>query len=537
MNKTIIWELIKINILYSNPQLLASVKKKQNKKKNPRFSAYKSILWQQLFMMVIFAFIYTVFFLGIDYSKSVGFFSLQLSIFAIMSTVYGFTGFFSVFYDSKDTKLYLALPLQSQEVFIAKILSAQGMVLPFLMPCLALLGITYFQIGGASALLWVVPAFFILWLLVNVVNLVLMHFIGEVLRKSTRKTMISTILMAGSSLIALGSMMFLQSKQVVSLQSDGFVEFPTIPVFVGFHYLVSQTLSLKTALHFLLPLLIIIGLIIFVSKTVMPNYFNQLLAIDTVAGRARQSKPAKLPSNLNKALVKHHLSTLKDSNLLVQTLVQPIIMGIALYPSMSNITRDGGLSQLTPDYFGIALLVGILLGSMFAGATTFIGVAMSLEKENYHFIRTLPISFKQFTIQKFKVIALVQFLLPTLLYFALAIGLLRVHIILAVSFTIGLLISALLVGQIYYWRDQRLLMLNWQNSNQLFGRGSGQWLIAGSIILTMIVGVALVVVSVILASTVGAMYVSSGLMTLILVLATILQVFLYKAYWSKLPAY
>lgn len=103
MKKSIIWELIKINILYSNPQLLASVKKKQYKKKNASFSAYKSILRQQIFMMIMFAFIYTVFFLGVDYSESVGFFSLQLSIFAIMSIVYGFTGFFSVFYDSKDT--------------------------------------------------------------------------------------------------------------------------------------------------------------------------------------------------------------------------------------------------------------------------------------------------------------------------------------------------------------------------------------------------------------------------------------------------
>lgn len=153
MKKSIIWELIKINILYSNPQLLASVKKKQNKKKNASFSAYKSILRQQIFMMIMFAFIYTVFFLGVDYSESVGFFSLQLSIFAIMSIVYGFTGFFSVFYDSKDTKLYLALPLRSQDVFIAKVLSAQGMVLPFLMPCLSLLSITYWQIGGAPALI------------------------------------------------------------------------------------------------------------------------------------------------------------------------------------------------------------------------------------------------------------------------------------------------------------------------------------------------------------------------------------------------
>ncbi len=48
--------------------------------------------------------------MGVDYSQSIGFFSLQLALFTIIAIVYGFTGFFSVFYDSKDTKLYLALP-------------------------------------------------------------------------------------------------------------------------------------------------------------------------------------------------------------------------------------------------------------------------------------------------------------------------------------------------------------------------------------------------------------------------------------------
>ena len=111
----------------------------------------------------------------------------------------------------------------------------------------------------------------------------------------------------------------------------------------------------------------------------------------------------------------------------------------------------------------------------------------------------------------------------------------KVHLLLSIFFTIGLLLSALLVGQIYYWRDQRLLVLNWQNSNQLFGRGSGQWLIAGSILLTMMVGAILVTISIFVANAYNAVYVSAALLTLILVAATLLQVFLHKAYWSKLP--
>ncbi|HEM2547521.1 TPA: permease [Streptococcus suis] len=534
MNKSLIWELVKINILYSNPQLLASVKKKQNKNKDGRFSAYRSILIQQGFLILMMAILYSVFFLGIDYKQSTGFFSLQLALFAILATVYGFTGFFSVFYDSKDTKLYLPLPLKASEVFIAKFLSAQGMVLPFLIPCLSLLIITYWQIAGPAFAVLALPSFIILWLLVNLLNLIFMHFVGEVLTKSPHKTTISTILLTGSSLVSLGALMFLQSQQTISLQSGGIVEFPEIPIFVGFHYLLSQTFSIGTCVHLILPILLMIGLFYFAFQTVIPNYFQQVLAIDTASSKRKVGKPRKLPQNLNQALIKHHLSTLNDSNLMVQTFLQSLVLGVALLPSISKITEGDRLGVLSWEYFGIALLAGFLLGSMFAGSTTFIGTAMSLEKENYHFIRTLPINFKQFTIQKFWVIAAVQFLVPTLLYLMLALFVMKVNMVLAIFFGLGILVSALLTGQLYYWRDQRLLMLNWQNSNQLFGRGAGQWLIAGSILLTMFLGTVLIIISSIIASMVGALTVSFGLTGLLIVFSACLQLFIYKTYWKKL---
>ncbi len=160
-----------------------------------------------------------------------------------------------------------------------------------------------------------------------------------------------------------------------------------------------------------------IGLIVFAFKTVIPNYFNQVLAIENASTkRTNNAKSAKIPSNLNQALVKHHLSTLKDSNLMVQTMIQPIIMGVALFPSFSRFTENSGLSSVGWDFFGIALLAGFLLGSLFAGSTTFIGVAMSLEKENYHFIRTLPISFKNLSS---KILGIGRYNLHFQLYFTL----------------------------------------------------------------------------------------------------------------------
>ncbi|HFI2658543.1 TPA: hypothetical protein ACGO67_001954 [Streptococcus suis] len=120
MNKSLIWELVKINILYSNPQLLASVKKKQNKNKDGRFSAYRSILIQQGFLILMMAILYSVFFLGIDYKRSTGFFSLQLALFAILATVYSFTGFFFYHLSSPSrylTKNILSLVIQIWNLF------------------------------------------------------------------------------------------------------------------------------------------------------------------------------------------------------------------------------------------------------------------------------------------------------------------------------------------------------------------------------------------------------------------------------------
>lgn len=408
------------------------------------------------------------------------------------------------------------------------------MVLTFLIPCLSLLIITYWQIGGPAFALFALPSFILLWFQVNLLNMIFMHFIGEILTKSPHKTTISTILLTGSSLVSMGALMFLQSQQTVSLQSDGFVQFPELPLFVGFHYIISQPISLGTVINLILPIFFMLGLVHFAFKTVIPNYFQQVLAIDTASSKRKVGKPRKLPQNLNQALIKHHLSTLNDSNLMVQTFLQSLVLGVALLPSISKITEGDGLGVLSWEYFGIALLAGFLLGSMFAGSTTFIGTAMSLEKENYHFIRTLPINFKQFTIQKFWVIAAVQFLVPTLLYLMLALFVMKVNMILALFFGLGILVSALLTGQIYYWRDQRLLMLNWQNSNQLFGRGAGQWLIAGSILLTMFLGTVLIIISSIIASMIGGLPVSFGLTGFLIVLSACLQLFIYKAYWKKL---
>lgn len=212
MSYRTIWELIKINILYSNPQALTTVQKKREKNPDKQIAAYKTVLKQQLFLLILFLFVYSTMFLVVDYSKSSGYFSFQVALFSTIAIVSGFTTLFAVFYDSNDTKLYLPLPVKEKEVYLAKLISSQGGSLPFLMPIISLFGIAYWQMTHSIllAIIATIINFLLLLLAINCISIILIYLIGQVLVKSVHKKLISTILMFFSTALAIGVLFYVQ---------------------------------------------------------------------------------------------------------------------------------------------------------------------------------------------------------------------------------------------------------------------------------------------------------------------------------------
>lgn len=529
-----IWELTKINILYSNSQLLESIKKKRAKNPKGQFSGYKSMIRQQAFSTVLMLVIYSYLFIGIDYRMMPGMFTVQLTMFMLISLVYGFTGFFSIFYDSNDTKLYLPLPLKAGEVYLAKLLSAQGSVLVYLSPILPLLGISYWQVTGSPfGLLWVLPIAILIIVFINLVGLTLIHFIGEILTKSPYKKMVSTILMVISTVLVIVVLLFVQFTSQNQLRSKHPTDMPNIFLIRGFYDVVARPLSWETALNFGLLILIIVALALYVSQRVIPSYFHQILAMETVQSNNKQGKPKTSKTlSLKQALHKHHLSTLLDGSLIVQSYLMPLLYAFILVGPMLS----GGFSLSTIDsrFFGNAFLLGTLFGIFFASPNSFLGVAISLERDSYNFIKTLPFNFKQFIIDKFLVVSLVQHLIPYLVYVILLIFLFKAPLILSLFFLLGLALSIIVGSQFIYWRDNRLLNLNWQNINQLFSRGKGQYLIAFGTVGMMIIGALLTTVTVMLALATNVLVINIILFLLILALVAGLQFWLYKGFWKKL---
>lgn len=193
------------------------------------------------------------------------------------------------------------------------------------------------------------------------------------------------------------------------------------------------------------------------------------------------------------------------------------------------------LSNVPNDYFGISMLVGVILGSNCATPSTFLGVGISLEKENYHFIKSLPYPFKKFLTQKFLVLAALQAFVPAMVYLIVGAFLLKLKPLLIFGFLLGLLMMISIQGQLIYWRDYKNLNLLWQDVTQLFNRHSGQWLAFAIMMVAYLLGGGLAVGLVTLGNiTQQILLINMTLAIVLLILAIVGQVLISHKFWKKI---
>ncbi|VHK61444.1 ABC transporter permease [Streptococcus pyogenes] len=503
MNWSTIWELIKINILYSNPQSLANLKKRQEKHPKENFKAYKSMMRQQALMIAMFLVIYLFMFIGVDFSHYPGLFSFDVAMFFIMSTLTAFSSLYTIFYESNDLKLYIHLPVTSEELYIAKIVSSLGMGTVFLMPLISLLLIVCWQLlGNPLSILVAIVLFLVLLVSSMVLAIYINAWVGKIIVRSRKRKLISTIMMFVSTFGAFVLIFAINISNNKRTMMDGvFTDYPTIPYFKGFYDVVQAPFATVALLNFWLPLLLILAMVYGIVTKVMPTYYREAFYISNENKVKQTKKPVNRPhqnQSLAQLLRKHHLLTLQNATLLTQTYLMPL-MYVMLFigPSLSRGT--GFFKHISPDYFGVALLFGVSLGVMCATPTSFIGVGISLEKDNFTFIKSLPITLKKFLMDKFCLLVGLQLIVPMVIYLVFGLFVLHLHPLLTIAFCLGYALSLIVQGELMYRRDYRLLDLKWQDMTQLFTRGDGQWLtmglIFGNLIVTGVVGFGAVIIA------------------------------------------
>ncbi|HEQ6503718.1 TPA: ABC transporter permease [Streptococcus pyogenes] len=539
MNWSTIWELIKINILYSNPQSLANFKKRQEKHPKENFKAYKSMMRQQALMIAMFLVIYLFMFIGVDFSHYPGLFSFDVAMFFIMSTLTAFSSLYTIFYESNDLKLYIHLPVTSEELYIAKIVSSLGMGAVFLMPLISLLLIAYWQLlGNPSSILVAIVLFLVLLVSSMVLAIYINAWVGKIIVRSRKRKLISTIMMFVSTFGAFVLILAINISNNKRTMMDGvFTDYPTIPYFKGFYDVVQAPFATAALLNFWLPLLLILAMVYGIVTKVMPTYYREAFYISNENKAKQTKKPVNRPhqnQSLAQLLRKHHLLTLQNATLLTQTYLMPL-MYVMLFigPSLSRGT--GFFKHISPDYFGVALLFGVSLGIMCATPTSFIGVGISLEKDNFTFIKSLPITLKKFLLDKFCLLVGLQLIVPMVIYLVFGLFVLHLHPLLTLAFCLGYALSLIVQGELMYRRDYRLLDLKWQDMTQLFTRGDGQWLTMGLIFGNLIVASVLGFGAVIIANIIQQpLLISILLSCLILMVLGLAQLWIQKTFWKSL---
>ncbi|AKZ52547.1 ABC transporter permease [Streptococcus pyogenes] len=539
MNWSTIWELIKINILYSNPQSLANLKKRQEKHPKENFKAYKSMMRQQALMIAMFLVIYLFMFIGVDFSHYPGLFSFDVAMFFIMSTLTAFSSLYTIFYESNDLKLYIHLPVTSEELYIAKIVSSLGMGTVFLMPLISLLLIVCWQLlGNPLSILVAIVLFLVLLVSSMVLAIYINAWVGKIIVRSRKRKLISTIMMFVSTFGAFVLIFAINISNNKRTMMDGvFTDYPTIPYFKGFYDVVQAPFATVALLNFWLPLLLILAMVYGIVTKVMPTYYREAFYISNENKVKQTKKPVNRPhqnQSLAQLLRKHHLLTLQNATLLTQTYLMPL-MYVMLFigPSLSRGT--GFFKHISPDYFGVALLFGVSLGVMCATPTSFIGVGISLEKDNFTFIKSLPITLKKFLMDKFCLLVGLQLIVPMVIYLVFGLFVLHLHPLLTIAFCLGYALSLIVQGELMYRRDYRLLDLKWQDMTQLFTRGNGQWLtmglIFGNLIVTGVVGFGAVIIANIIQQP---LLISILLSCLTLMVLGIAHLWIQKTFWKSL---
>ncbi|VGV55404.1 ABC transporter permease [Streptococcus pyogenes] len=539
MNWSTIWELIKINILYSNPQSLANLKKRQEKHPKENFKAYKSMMRQQALMIAMFLVIYLFMFIGVDFSHYPGLFSFDVAMFFIMSSLTAFSSLYTIFYESNDLKLYIHLPVTSEELYIAKIVSSLGMGTVFLMPLISLLLIVCWQLlGNPLSILVAIVLFLVLLVSSMVLAIYINAWVGKIIVRSRKRKLISTIMMFVSTFGAFVLIFAINISNNKRTMTDGvFTDYPTIPYFKGFYDVVQAPFATAALLNFWLPLLLILAMVYGIVTKVMPTYYREAFYISNENKVKQTKKPVNRPhqnQSLAQLLRKHHLLTLQNATLLTQTYLMPL-MYVMLFigPSLSRGT--GFFKHISPDYFGVALLFGVSLGVMCATPTSFIGVGISLEKDNFTFIKSLPITLKKFLMDKFCLLVGLQLIVPMVIYLVFGLFVLHLHPLLTIAFCLGYALSLIVQGELMYRRDYRLLDLKWQDMTQLFTRGDGQWLTMGLIFGNLIVAGVLGFGAVIIANIIQQpLLISILLSCLILMVLGLAQLWIQKTFWKSL---
>lgn len=537
MRFKVIKKLVDINILYSSKEAnLANLRKKQAKNPGKKVNVSARVLSSYIFSSLLMLLLFINIAFHFPFEEMPSLFSTMVAILLVLAFSTAFTAFYNVFYESKDFASYSPYAFKESEIIIAKGLSVLLPALTGIVPILAYFLVLYIRLAPS---LWLglplmLLSLALLFVSVTLVMVVVVHFLAQTAVFRKYQSIFANVMIGIGVLTPLLFVFFLQSTSGVIV--DRVRDIPPLLYPIHLFYKIAVEPFSKEAI---LGLLAWIGLTLFLlylsKKKVFPRFYDViLLNSEEKVIKERRSKEgiSTAKKGFFRMVLRYNLSLLGQGTGVITVLFTSAFLPYLMMIGLISKIRD---SQLVPDihppYWLPLFFIGLFIAVVNNNITSLPSIALSLERENVDFLKSLPFDFARYVKVKFWIIFAVQSFLPvlTLLGLSLYLGL---PILSMIYLLVAWFLASVILSCHHYLKDVKNLSTNWSNITDLVNRSNRIVAIVLLLIYSVILMILVIASLFLVQSLAPVLAISLGVGALILLLG--LAIFGYHYYLSRI---
>lgn len=470
--------LVKTNLIFATqPAQLQNYRKKQAKNPSKPVNVAMKTLTQQLLFAVMFGALFGIpgaisgrSYPPLQFASTV-FLFLMILISQALPAVY------NVFYESKDFESYLPYAFTELEVVLGKSFSVVVATLQGFLPIVMLFGIHVYFSGGDF--LFTIPIALIGALVLSATVYVLMFllcfFLAKIPLFRKYQSVIANVLIFGISLGAIIGYQFMVAKSMVNTALTG--EMPAFlqPV-LAFYNAILDPFDMSVYPMIGLVILVFVAILLLVKFIVLPNFYEAVSQTSSSNVKVERVKEMELDGNKlsTKFMIRYTLRQLMEGSVLTQTIIAAgILPYLLLLPTVLNFssgpTEFSFMNLLNLNTFLPFAMLITFIAFFNTGGNNLLAVGISLERENYYYLKVLPFDMHQFLERKFWILFAIQSAIPIILMTVIC-TVLRLPIYMTLGIILAWGIISLGLSRWGYARDLKLFTPTWTNVIELLNR-------------------------------------------------------------------
>ena len=470
--------LVKTNLIFATqPAQLQNYRKKQAKNPSKPVNVAMKTLTQQLLFAVLFGALFGI--PGAMYGRSYPplQFGTTIFLFLMILISQALPAIYNVFYESKDFESYLPYAFTELEVVLGKSFSVVVATLQGFLPIVMLFGIHVYFSGGFILLTIPIALLgaLILSAIVYLLMFLLCFFLAKIPLFRKYQSVIANILIFVISLGAVIGYQFMVTNSMVNTVLTGKMPAFLQPV-LAFYNAILDPFDMTVYPMIGLVILVFVAIILLVKFIVLPNFYQAISQTSSSKVKVERVKQMELDGSKlsTKFVIRYTLRQLMEGSVLTQTIISAgILPYLLLIPAV--LSFSGGPVEISfmkllnlNTFLPFAMLITFIAGFN-TGGNNLLAVGISLERENYYYLKVLPFDMHQFLERKFWILFAIQSIIPVILMTVIC-TVLRLPIYMTLGIILSWGIISLGLSRWGYARDLKLFTPTWTNVIELLNR-------------------------------------------------------------------